>query len=64
LLGTYLPTEKNKLVENHYEKLGFALVERQSDGSSRWQLTLDRLLLPPAVPMHIERIGFAAAVAA
>ena len=64
LVGRYLPTEKNKLVEAHYENLGFTLLQRGDDGSSSWQLDVSA---PPAgvtLPMHIERLGFGAAVAA
>jgi FkbH-like protein len=66
LLGTYLPTEKNKLVENHYEKLGFSLCERLAGGGTRWQLELDttQLSLSGELPMQIQRIGLGVAVAA
>lgn len=64
LLGRYLPTEKNKLVEQHYEKLGFALVERGADGSSSWQLPVDEMPASAPLPMQIERLGFGDAVAA
>jgi FkbH-like protein len=64
LMGSYLPTEKNQLVENHYEKLGFALLERIEGGGTRWQLDVDALAPNAALPMRIERLGFEAAVAA
>lgn len=64
LLGRYLPTEKNKLVEQHYEKLGFTLLERGADGSSSWQLQVDEVPVSGELPMQIERLGFGAAVAA
>jgi len=64
LVGRYVPTEKNKLVEAHYEKLGFLLLERADDGSSSWQLAVDALPARSPLPMHIERLGFGAAVAA
>jgi FkbH-like protein len=38
IIGTYRPTERNKLVEDHYEKLGFVLVEHREDGTTIWQL--------------------------
>ena len=39
LIGTYLPTAKNSMVSDHYEKLGFTLLERdESSGSSKWTL--------------------------
>jgi FkbH-like protein len=40
IIGAYHPTERNKLVEDHYEKLGFALVERREDGTTVWQLSV------------------------
>lgn len=64
LLGVYLPTEKNKLVEDHYEKLGFSLLERDETGKSRWQLAFDALPEPSKLPMLIERLGWSRAAAA
>jgi FkbH-like protein len=37
--GNYLPTAKNGLVADHYEKLGFELVSRDDQGST-WRLDL------------------------
>lgn len=63
LVGEYLPTEKNKLVEDHYEKLGFSLLERGDDGRSRWQLVISESRAPSSLPMQIERVGFTARAA-
>ena len=44
LEGIYLPTAKNALVVDHYEKLGFTAVTAEPDmpaGATRWQLDLD-----------------------
>jgi FkbH-like protein len=38
LIGTYRPTERNRLVEDHYSKLGFTECERMVDGSTVWSL--------------------------
>ena len=38
IIGTYRPTARNKLVEDHYAKLAFTLVERREDGTTVWQL--------------------------
>jgi len=38
LIGTYRPTDRNRLVENHYSKLGFAERERLVDDSTVWDL--------------------------
>jgi FkbH-like protein len=40
LVGEYLPTAKNGMVKDHYERLGFAPVSREADGSSRAVLDL------------------------
>lgn len=41
MTGRYLPTEKNKLVEDPYAKLGFTLLERRDDGSADRRLDID-----------------------
>jgi len=41
LVGEYLPTAKNAMVRDHYEKLGFDVVSREADGRSRAVLELD-----------------------
>jgi FkbH-like protein len=38
LRGRYVPTPKNGLVAEHYEKLGFRLVEALEDGSTTWEV--------------------------
>jgi FkbH-like protein len=38
LIGTYRPTERNRLVEEHYSRLGFSALERKADGSTLWGL--------------------------
>lgn len=41
LIGVYLPTAKNAMVADHYERLGFTLLLRdESSGSSRWALEI------------------------
>ncbi|MEP7295464.1 MAG: HAD-IIIC family phosphatase [Burkholderiales bacterium] len=58
LVGRYLPTEKNKLVEDHYAKLGFLLLDTQHDSASRWTLSVDGAAAMP-LPITIERVGLA-----
>lgn len=42
LCGTYLRSEKNAMVADHYEKLGFSCESRAPDGSrSEWSLSID-----------------------
>jgi predicted enzyme involved in methoxymalonyl-ACP biosynthesis len=43
LLGHYIPTSKNKLVELHYQKLGFALLGHDENNGTIWALDLERI---------------------
>jgi FkbH-like protein len=54
LIGTYIPTERNKLVEEHYSRLGFDFVERRNDGASRWELMVEKYVLQD-LPMAVTR---------
>ncbi|MGD0729663.1 MAG: HAD-IIIC family phosphatase [Terracidiphilus sp.] len=60
LSGTYLPTDRNKLVVDHYARLGFAKVEEHDSGSTRWELHVEGAE-PPAAPMKVVSQGFPAA---
>ena len=40
LVGEYVPTKKNAMVRNHYEKLGFTVVSTDEDGHSIAELDL------------------------
>jgi FkbH-like protein len=56
IVGVYRPTERNKLVADHYEKLGFSLVEQRDDGTTGWQRSVsDANGEPP--PIQVRRIG-------
>jgi FkbH-like protein len=57
LRGSYIPTERNALVERHYEKLGFDKVEAREDGTTTWEL---KVAVAPrfAGPVSIKRVGF------
>jgi FkbH-like protein len=57
LIGTYLPTDKNKLVEEHYAKLGFSLIEKRDDGSTIWELRVDAAPINE-LPIQVRRVGF------
>jgi FkbH-like protein len=46
LIGEYIPTPKNAMVKDHYEKLGFTVMSRGADGSSRAQLDLSSFKAP------------------
>jgi FkbH-like protein len=52
LIGVYLPTAKNKMVAEHFGKLGFERVSTEPDGASRWQLDLAGYE-PPHLPMRL-----------
>jgi len=60
LQGRYMPTEKNALVRDHYDKLGFAKVGEQ-DGTTIWELPAATEIA--AVPMRVIRSGVAALAA-
>jgi len=57
LRGTYRPSERNKLVVEHYAKVGFAKVEEQDSGITRWELSVDDRE-PARVPMRVVSQGF------
>ena len=40
IVGTYLPTAKNAMVENLYGELGFTRVSREASGESRWRFDI------------------------
>jgi FkbH-like protein len=59
IVGVYRPTDRNKLVEQHYAKLGFTLADQSPDGSTTWRL--DVAGVPPeAAPMAVRYIGMPA----
>ena len=41
LIGIYRPTDRNKLVAEHYSKLGFLRVHRHADGTTAEELDVD-----------------------
>ncbi|MBV9084573.1 MAG: haloacid dehalogenase, partial [Acidobacteriaceae bacterium] len=57
LIGCYRPTERNKLVEDHYPKLGFQQVERMADGTTLWELDVNTAKVDSA-PMTVRALGF------
>lgn len=46
VVGEYLPTKKNRMVQDHYKNLGFDIVERRDDGGSTAMLDLDGYEIP------------------
>jgi FkbH-like protein len=53
LIGVYSPTDRNKMVEQHYAKLGFAEMERHPDGKTIWQLDVATTQIE-AAPMTVR----------
>jgi FkbH-like protein len=45
LKGKYTPTDRNKLVEDHYPKLGFVQVSRDANGSTSFELEVETATL-------------------
>ena len=61
LAGVYKPTDRNKLVIDHYSKLGFTKVAEEEPGLTRWELAVDAAD-PARPPMKVVSEGFAAVV--
>lgn len=59
LIGVYKPTDRNKLVIDHYAKLGFTKVGEDERGQTRWELLVGNTL-PPSAPMKAISQGFGA----
>jgi FkbH-like protein len=53
LTGSYIPSAKNQMVKDHYQKLSFTLTEESESGAARWRLDLSRYD-EPELPMRIE----------
>ena len=58
LCGIYKPTENNKLVVDHYAKLGFSKVAEEATGLTRWVLMVEGAT-PESTPMKVISQGFA-----
>lgn len=52
LVGVYRPTNRNKLVIDHYSKLGFTKMEEDSTGATRWDLLVGDFH-PEPIPMNV-----------
>jgi FkbH-like protein len=59
IIGAYRPTTRNKMVEDHYAKLGFSMMERREDGTVLWELDAASASAEDVpTPMEVERFGF------
>jgi FkbH-like protein len=54
LVGTYLPSERNGLVRQHYERLGFELVEQRPDGCQVFRTPIANTR-PTVLPFAVAR---------
>lgn len=63
LRGRYIPTEKNKLVCDHYRDLGFSATGTLENGTTFWQLNV-QTACPREASMKVVRMGFAEAALA
>jgi FkbH-like protein len=58
LAGTYKPTDRNKLVVDHYARLGFTKLSEEESGLTRWELIVEGAE-PDSAPMKVVSLGFA-----
>ena len=61
LVGVYRPTERNGMVRDHYEGLGFTRLSETPGGESEWVLSATAEV--PLAPMTVVRQGFLPAAA-
>jgi FkbH-like protein len=59
LVGTYRPTDRNRIVAGHYAGLCFTKVTEDASGVARWELVVDGAV-PEHAPMRVLSIGFPA----
>jgi FkbH-like protein len=57
LIGTYSATDRNKMVADHYARLGFTQIGAAAAGITRWQLPVGGAE-PESAPMKIVVRGF------
>ena len=60
LVGRYIPSGRNQLVEDHYAKLGFVLLGQDGEGGTLWSLDLSSLGKVD-LPMAVRRTEVVAA---
>lgn len=53
LIGTYIPTERNVIVREHYKKLGFTQTASNDGGEETWELDITKSERGP-VPMNVR----------
>lgn len=60
LVGVYRPTDRNKLVTDHYAKLGFSKLTEGEAGLTNWELVVDSAN-PESARMKVISKGFTSA---
>jgi FkbH-like protein len=57
IVGVYRPTDRNKLVVDHYSKLGFVKIREDESGATWWEMQVDGAE-PESAPMKVVSQGF------
>lgn len=55
IVGVYIPSKKNRVVEGHYSGLGFRQVEANAGGRTVWEYGVSRSYVPQS--RHIRRVA-------
>jgi predicted enzyme involved in methoxymalonyl-ACP biosynthesis len=58
LIGIYRPTERNAMVRDHYQGLGFRRISEAPNKETVWELGIDARV--EEAPMRVRRLNFAA----
>jgi predicted enzyme involved in methoxymalonyl-ACP biosynthesis len=53
LHASYLPTKKNGMVSEHFDRLGLARVSEAPDGARQYEASVDAYV-SPSLPMKID----------
>jgi FkbH-like protein len=61
LTGIYRPTDRNKLVVDHFARLGFAKVAEDESGLTRWELFVEGVE-PESAPIKVISLEFTPAM--
>jgi predicted enzyme involved in methoxymalonyl-ACP biosynthesis len=56
LIGRYIPTARNGLVRDHFEKLSFARISEEPNGETIWRLSVGEYS-DKELPMKIETVA-------
>jgi FkbH-like protein len=57
LVGVYIPTDRNQLVQHHYSNLGFSQIGGHEGGSTVWELDVENAHIEDAA-MTVHTVGF------